>query len=43
LTASPLLNAPVATTEYDAEEARPLQDLPRTQLWARLEIGTRFS
>jgi hypothetical protein len=30
-------DAPVTTVEYEADEARPLQDLPRTRLWARLE------
>src|SRR5688500_12482354 len=31
------LDAPVTTIEYDADEARPLQDIPRTRLWAHLE------
>jgi stearoyl-CoA desaturase (delta-9 desaturase) len=29
--------APVTTVVYDGDESRPLQDLPRTRLWARLE------
>jgi stearoyl-CoA desaturase (delta-9 desaturase) len=37
LTAAPLLDAPVTTIEYEADEARPLQDIPRTRLWAHLE------
>jgi stearoyl-CoA desaturase (Delta-9 desaturase) len=37
MTAPLLDDAPVTTVEYDADESRPLQDLPRTRLWARLE------
>ncbi|MCY7366123.1 MAG: hypothetical protein LH469_12545, partial [Frankiaceae bacterium] len=32
-----LPDAPVTTVEYEGDQARPLQDLPRTKLWARLE------
>lgn len=32
-----VLDAPVTTVEYEGDSARPLQDLPRTRLWARLE------
>ncbi len=32
-----LPDAPVTTVIYEGDEARPLQDLPRTKLWARLE------
>ena len=32
-----LPDAPVTTVEYDGDDARPLQDLPRTRLWARME------
>ncbi len=32
-----LPDAPVTTIEYDGDEARPLQDIPRTRLWARME------
>ena len=32
-----LLDAPVTTIEYEGDEARPLQDIPRTRLWAHLE------
>ena len=32
-----LPDAPITTVEVDGDDARPLQDLPRTRLWARLE------
>ncbi len=32
-----LPDAPVTTVEYEGDDARPLQDLPRTRLWARME------
>jgi stearoyl-CoA desaturase (delta-9 desaturase) len=32
-----LLDAPVTTIAYEGDEARPLQDIPRTKLWARME------
>jgi stearoyl-CoA desaturase (delta-9 desaturase) len=34
---SPDLDAPVTTVAYDGDDSRPLQDLPRTRLWARFE------
>ncbi len=34
---APLPDAPVTTIEYDGDESRPLQDIPRTRLWARME------
>ena len=34
---APVTDAPVTTVEYDGDQARPLQDIPRTRLWARLE------
>jgi len=34
---TPVLDAPVTTICYQADETRPLQDIPRTRLWARLE------
>ena len=33
-----LPDAPVTAVDYEADEARPLQDLPRTRLWAYRDI-----
>jgi stearoyl-CoA desaturase (delta-9 desaturase) len=30
-------DSPVSTVGYDGDESRPLQDIPRTKLWARME------
>ncbi|MBC7373617.1 MAG: acyl-CoA desaturase, partial [Frankiales bacterium] len=32
-----LPDAPITTIEVEGDDARPLQDIPRTRLWARLE------